>query len=308
MNPFRNDVLDEVVYHDSDVKLTPDMTRKFDKRTIEHIFEEVLPAAIELGDAKVAAACERLLSKHSLACPNHVSGFWEPMTVPRNELQVRELFASRLYEYGYRLVGSHNAFPDWLLLDEDNNFVYTEVEHRSSSFAIHGHDSRLCDLVACWEHDWPECPLPVLEFFSGRTIQPKSGELPCKSMRARLPVNFSGALSRSHTGRNLMDKAERGEHAVMRYAELSEGGDKSDQQVCREIGLELGVTSQAVRQMLYHRGIIGPGPRESRREQMRSRFNEIQEDFDTKSAAIEVIANEFGVKTGTVWSNLSRKR
>lgn len=33
----------------------------------------------------------------------------------------------------------------------------------SRSFRNHGHDPAGCELVVCWEHDWPECPIEVLE-------------------------------------------------------------------------------------------------------------------------------------------------
>jgi hypothetical protein len=33
----------------------------------------------------------------------------------------------------------------------------------SSEFRRHRHDANRCDLVVCWKHDWPECPVKVLE-------------------------------------------------------------------------------------------------------------------------------------------------
>ncbi len=41
--------------------------------------------------------------------------------------------------------------------------VRVEFELRSSDFLHHGHDPKGCDLVVCWEHDWAECPVEVLE-------------------------------------------------------------------------------------------------------------------------------------------------
>lgn len=41
--------------------------------------------------------------------------------------------------------------------------VYIEFEYKSSHFRDHGHDSKGCDLIVCWEHDWPECPIEVIE-------------------------------------------------------------------------------------------------------------------------------------------------
>jgi len=56
--------------------------------------------------------------------------------------------------------------------------VRIEFEFRSSGFLAHRHDPSRCDLIVCWEHDWFDCPLDVVELRSeiqklGRTGQPK---------------------------------------------------------------------------------------------------------------------------------------
>ncbi|MBM4028907.1 MAG: hypothetical protein FJ280_26455 [Planctomycetes bacterium] len=38
-----------------------------------------------------------------------------------------------------------------------------EFEQRSSDFKQGGRDAEACDLIVCWEHDWPTCPLEVVE-------------------------------------------------------------------------------------------------------------------------------------------------
>jgi hypothetical protein len=38
-----------------------------------------------------------------------------------------------------------------------------EFEFRSRNFRDHGHDATKCDLIVCWQHDWPDCPLEVIE-------------------------------------------------------------------------------------------------------------------------------------------------
>jgi hypothetical protein len=37
-----------------------------------------------------------------------------------------------------------------------------EFEKESRNFLKHGHDPNGCDLIVCWEHNWPECPVEVL--------------------------------------------------------------------------------------------------------------------------------------------------
>jgi hypothetical protein len=44
--------------------------------------------------------------------------------------------------------------------------VRIEFEFCSSNFREHGHDPAGCDLIVCWEHDWPDCPLEVIELRS----------------------------------------------------------------------------------------------------------------------------------------------
>jgi hypothetical protein len=41
--------------------------------------------------------------------------------------------------------------------------VRIEFEYRSRNFLTHKHDARQCDLIVCWEDDWPDSPLEVLE-------------------------------------------------------------------------------------------------------------------------------------------------
>jgi hypothetical protein len=38
-----------------------------------------------------------------------------------------------------------------------------EFEQRSSDFKQRSRDADSCDLIICWEHDWPTCPLEVIE-------------------------------------------------------------------------------------------------------------------------------------------------
>jgi hypothetical protein len=44
--------------------------------------------------------------------------------------------------------------------------TWIEFEYRSSSFKRHGHSPKDCDVIVCWEHDWKECPIEVIELKS----------------------------------------------------------------------------------------------------------------------------------------------
>jgi len=48
--------------------------------------------------------------------------------------------------------------------------VKIEFEQESRNFLRHMHDVKECDLIVCWRHNWPECPLEVLEL---RSLLPK---------------------------------------------------------------------------------------------------------------------------------------
>jgi hypothetical protein len=41
--------------------------------------------------------------------------------------------------------------------------VRIEFEYLSRNFLKHRHRVDKCDIIVCWIHNWPECPLEVLE-------------------------------------------------------------------------------------------------------------------------------------------------
>lgn len=186
-NVFTDDTGNEATMHEN-IELKPHMSRQFDEATVRHIRDVVLPAAIEQKNVKVVRASEDVLKSWGMAIPNHVSGRWVASDVPRNETMLREMYAHRMPEYGYQIIRSRVQFPDWLLLDSNNEFINAEVEHRSIHFRDHGHDPTLCDLIVCWEHNYPETPLPVLELFSGKVYEPNA-PIQKRGDRSKLWVN-----------------------------------------------------------------------------------------------------------------------
>jgi len=88
---------------------------------------------------------------------------------PINEQGVVFLFGMVAFELGFVVEAVHAAFPDCeakRCVDRQRQRwqrVRIEFEFLSSSFRSHGHDPSACDLIVCWEHDWAECPLEVLE-------------------------------------------------------------------------------------------------------------------------------------------------
>jgi hypothetical protein len=70
---------------------------------------------------------------------------------------------------GYLVESLGIAFPDCQAkrrlrgAGEPWERVRIEFEFRSRNFLTHKHDARKCDLIVCWEDDWKDCRLEVLE-------------------------------------------------------------------------------------------------------------------------------------------------
>ena len=88
---------------------------------------------------------------------------------PFNELGVVFLFGIISRKLGFTVESVQSGFPDCLakrIVDSKRGLleqVEIEFEYESRSFVKHGHDYKRCDLLVCWIHNWPECPIPVLE-------------------------------------------------------------------------------------------------------------------------------------------------
>ena len=86
---------------------------------------------------------------------------------PTNEHGVLVLFGMLARELGFLVETVTPTFPDCTAKrrvgPKQWEGVRIEFEYRSRNFAAHGHDPKGCDLIVCWEHDWPDCPIEVLE-------------------------------------------------------------------------------------------------------------------------------------------------
>jgi hypothetical protein len=99
---------------------------------------------------------------------------------PTNEQGVVYLFGMVSRELGFTVEAIQNAFPDCegkYILDRKKNLwagARIEFEFLASNFREHGHDASQCDYIVCWENDWPECPVTVIE------LRREILRLPCK--------------------------------------------------------------------------------------------------------------------------------
>jgi hypothetical protein len=86
---------------------------------------------------------------------------------PIGEQGVVFLFGMVSKELGFIVESVATAFPDCVakrkVAKDRYKSVRIEFEFQSRNFAIHGHDPTGCDVIVCWEHNWPECPLEVIE-------------------------------------------------------------------------------------------------------------------------------------------------
>lgn len=86
---------------------------------------------------------------------------------PTNEAGVLVLFGSLAAELGYLILHMQTGFPDCVALrrigGDRCQLTKIELEYESRNFREHKHDPQGCDLIVCWNHNWPECPVRVLE-------------------------------------------------------------------------------------------------------------------------------------------------
>jgi hypothetical protein len=118
-------------------------------------------------------------SSLSLAWPKaEVTEYGSPISfrglqhAPINEQGVVFLFGMVSQELGFIVEAIQAGFPDCEAkrkIDPKGKRwqrVRIEFEYQSNNFRQHGHNPSECDLIVCWEHNWPDCPLEVLELRS----------------------------------------------------------------------------------------------------------------------------------------------
>lgn len=104
------------------------------------------------------------------------------------------LFGTQAARLGFMVTLVQAEFPDCEAFVEvaPNRFqrLRIEFEKESRNFLKHGHDPNGCDLIVCWEHNWPECPVEVLAL---RDVILGKQNLPEKPKGKTLPlINADG--------------------------------------------------------------------------------------------------------------------
>ena len=86
---------------------------------------------------------------------------------PTNENGVIYMFGTLAERLGFVVMKVQTEFPDCEALRHigDNRWqhVRIEFEYESRNFVKHMHDPKGCDVIVCWENNWKECPVEVIE-------------------------------------------------------------------------------------------------------------------------------------------------
>jgi len=86
---------------------------------------------------------------------------------PTNENGVIFLFGAEARNLGFMMLQIQTGFPDGEAFREVEpgrwQRVRIEFEFESRNFVAHRHDVKGCDMIVCWEHNWRQCPLEVVE-------------------------------------------------------------------------------------------------------------------------------------------------
>jgi hypothetical protein len=86
---------------------------------------------------------------------------------PTNEMGVVALFIEFRKELGFPIIEFiRTRFPDAAVYETSSKGYirrYIEFEFKSSGFKAHLKSNRKCHYVVCWEHDWEDCPVSVIE-------------------------------------------------------------------------------------------------------------------------------------------------
>ena len=91
---------------------------------------------------------------------------------PRSESGVVLLFGALAEKLCFRVIKVDKGFPDmiaWRRLPQTGNWQQVRVEFEvcSRNYLTHRHPlpprGLPADIIICWEHNWPDCPIEVIE-------------------------------------------------------------------------------------------------------------------------------------------------
>jgi hypothetical protein len=157
------------------------------ERHLENDWQDVM----EIAEAalRVAPPPARTLVRRNLTPGRRVTAnqpvYGRPMLAvgplvyaPTNEAGVMVLFGAVAREQGFAITRVQQAFPDCEAMREIEPEKWQpekiEFEFESRNFLAHLHPVDGCNMIVCWRHNWPECPLEVLELSTMTWHRPKA--------------------------------------------------------------------------------------------------------------------------------------
>ena len=85
---------------------------------------------------------------------------------PNNENGVIFLFGKVADDLNMYIEEIKAGYPDCIgrrFMGKGWERVAIEFEYKSSNFKAHKHDPKDCDIIICWENDWKDCTIEVIE-------------------------------------------------------------------------------------------------------------------------------------------------
>ncbi|MDD3492271.1 MAG: hypothetical protein PHZ19_02080 [Candidatus Thermoplasmatota archaeon] len=145
---------------------------------------------------------------------------------PLNENGVVFLFGKVMDDLGMYIEEIKPGFPDCVarrFTGKGWERVSIEFEYKSSNFKDHRHDPDKCDIIICWEHDWDNCPLEVIE------LRDIIKDLPNPSIKRPSKEEEQYQLADLYKKRKVSDKIR------MFYEELDNEIKKIDEEIYSNI-------------------------------------------------------------------------
>jgi len=155
------------------------MLQYAEEQGLEHEWEDVLNIVkqvcrAQLENPKTFRKTSNSPSKPRIVPGRRISGpSLVPMGMaygPANEMGVVFLFGMMAHVLGFDVTWIGSEFPDCEAMREVEpgrwQHQRLEFEFESRNFLRHMHEAEFCDVVVCWEHNWEQCPLDVVELKS----------------------------------------------------------------------------------------------------------------------------------------------
>lgn len=147
------------------------------KHAVEGEWQDVMAMIREREDGRAAPLVKWPTSKVGPVPMKRDRPVYGPAMIPAafvhepiNEMGVVFLFGTQAARLGFMVTHVQAEFPDCEAFVEVAprrlQRIKIEFELESRNFLKHDHRVDECDMIVCWEHNWPGCPLEVVELKS----------------------------------------------------------------------------------------------------------------------------------------------